>query len=363
MAKNDTLEEHGIAVETDGKAARKYKTFPIENPNVLVATCMKDEGPFILEWLAWHMAIGVTNFVIFTNDCSDGTDLMFDHLMDRGLVHHLPNPVLAMDSGQYFQPTALKYVQLMKEFREADYFISMDVDEFINVRAGDGTLKALFDEVGDFDALSMNELNHGSNEKIEFEKGWVKEQFKRHQSERPGNHKAHRGVKTITKISKKLKQIRNHRPDFYQDKGKVNWVTGAAKPVEGMLNDASLNGYDCRGQYEHVTLNHFPLRSRDSYLAKALRGDVVVKDKMVSARYWRVRNFSVSDWSNFDYFNDIARKVYDEIFAGDPKLMALQEWACVRHQENIDRAKAVPDIQELEARLIEMAAEKAQLDK
>ncbi len=58
-----------------------------KNGRVLIVTTMKDEGPFILEWLAYHRSIGVTDFLVYTNDCSDGTDEMFDLLQEKGHVY------------------------------------------------------------------------------------------------------------------------------------------------------------------------------------------------------------------------------------------------------------------------------------
>ena len=34
---------------------------------------MKNEGPYILEWLAYHRIVGFEDFLIYTNDCEDGT--------------------------------------------------------------------------------------------------------------------------------------------------------------------------------------------------------------------------------------------------------------------------------------------------
>ena len=46
---------------------------------VLVST-MKNEGPYLLEWLAYHKSIGIDDFCIFSNDCTDGTNLMLTGL-------------------------------------------------------------------------------------------------------------------------------------------------------------------------------------------------------------------------------------------------------------------------------------------
>lgn len=274
---------------TKGHIVASERTVERGIPKFLISTCMKDEGPFILEWLAWHKSIGIDNYIVFTNDCSDGTDLLLDRLDTLGHLRHLPNPALACGST-YFQPSALLYTPLLSEWRKADYFISMDVDEFINIRVGNGCITDLISATGPFDALSMSELNHGSNGKIEFEPGLVTEQFPRHQTETPGRHKSLRGVKTISRISDKLQQSRNHRPDFLEDADDVVWLDGSGRKLETLLKDPTLNGIDVRGTYDLVALDHFPLRSLESYLIKMFRGDVVVKDKSVSQRYWRLRN-------------------------------------------------------------------------
>ena len=64
---------------------------PDKNQTVIVTT-MKNEGPFILEWIAYHQAIGVQDFLVYTNDCSDGTDDMFDLLQAKGVLQHRQNP-------------------------------------------------------------------------------------------------------------------------------------------------------------------------------------------------------------------------------------------------------------------------------
>ena len=52
---------------------------------------MKNEGPFILEWLAYHRSIGVDDFLIYTNECSDGTAEILDRLQQMGVLQHRDN--------------------------------------------------------------------------------------------------------------------------------------------------------------------------------------------------------------------------------------------------------------------------------
>lgn len=324
-----------------GTPPRQSRAWPIRDPRVFVATCMKDEGPFILEWIAWHKAVGVTDFVVFTNDCSDGTDAILDRLEALGHLRHLPNPALATGATA-FQPIALSYACHLREMAQADFFVSMDVDEFLNIRVGGGTLPDLFAATGPFDVLSMSELNHGANGQEHYARGWVTDLFPGHQTATPGKHKAHRGVKSIVRLSDRVEKLRNHRPDLRTDVGPVLWLDGSGRVRPELHADPTANGFDCRGSYDLVSLDHFPLRSLDSYLVKMLRGDVVVAGKRVSLRYWRMRNFAGETTSRLDRVRAAALAVHAELLA-DPELARLHEAACAAHEARIAELVEQPE--------------------
>ncbi|MEM9317466.1 MAG: glycosyltransferase family 2 protein [Pseudomonadota bacterium] len=326
--------------------------WPPNDPRILIATCMKDEGPFILEWLAWHQAIGITDFVVYTNDCTDGTDAILERLAAIGLVRHLPNPALATGST-YFQPVALAYTPHLPEWGLADFFLSIDVDEFVNIRAGSGHIGDLLDVLPEFDAVSLSELNHGANGHMTFAPGLMTAQFPRHQTERPGRHKALRGVKTLVRISQRLEKPRNHRPDF-RDGAAITWLDGAGRALEVLAADASLNGIDVRGSYDHVVLDHFPLRSLESYLIKMARGDVVVKDHRVSRRYWRLRNRNEALTSTFERQQPAFRAAHDALMSDAP-LRALHERACSIHINRAAELLRQPEYAERRAWILDNA--------
>ena len=326
--------------------ARATRSWPIENPKVLVATCMKDEGPFILEWMAWHRTIGVTDFVVFTNDCSDGTTDILDRLEEMGEVTHLPNPALATSSS-YFLPAALNYLHHLRAIRDADFVIPMDVDEFLNIRTGEGRLSDLFAATGPFDALSMSELNHGSNGRVEYRRGWIKDQFPAHETETPGKSRAWHGVKTITRLSPRVKQIRNHRPHFLDEAKPVLWLDGSGRYRTSLQEDPSANGHDVRGTYDLVALEHYPLRSLNSYFMKMVRGDAVKADKMVSRRYWRYRNRHAEWTSSYaPGMKTAAREYHRARYETDAELMALHDAACDHHERRIAEILEWPEIRE-----------------
>jgi hypothetical protein len=75
---------------------------------VTAVSMMKDEGPYVMEWVAHHLAIGFSDLVVYTNDCSDGTDTMLIRLEELGLVHHRRNLI---PEGLRPQPSALTHAQ------------------------------------------------------------------------------------------------------------------------------------------------------------------------------------------------------------------------------------------------------------
>ena len=60
-------------------------------PTYQIVTTMKNEGPFILEWIAYHLSIGFTGFTVFSNDCDDGTDQIIVRLQELGVACHVEN--------------------------------------------------------------------------------------------------------------------------------------------------------------------------------------------------------------------------------------------------------------------------------
>ncbi|MGG7567769.1 glycosyltransferase family 2 protein [Rhodovulum sp. DZ06] len=306
---------------------------PPGRPRTAIVTCIKDEGPFILEWIAWHRAIGVDEIAVFTNHCTDGTDHLLDRLEAMGLCRRLPNPALAFRQRNY-QPAALALAPHLPEVQRADYVISMDVDEFINVRLGDGSLAALYAETGPFDALSISELTHGSNGRLRFVPGLVTAQFPGHESESPGARRAMRGVKTLVRTGPKLARLRNHRPDFRGLPGDVRWLDGSGRPLAALLEDPEVNGVDVRGTYGLVSLEHYPLRALDSYLVKMDRGDVVVGGRMVSQRYWRLRNRFEARSSDLSRQQPAFRAALARLMA-DGRLAALHAACCAAHAARI----------------------------
>ena len=106
----------------------------------LAILTVKNEAAFLLEWLAHHRGVGFTDFLVISNDCSDGTDAMLDRLQEMGLLTHLRNDGPHPDSPQW---SALKRAGSHPLYAEADWALFFDIDEFVNIHVGDRRLPDL----------------------------------------------------------------------------------------------------------------------------------------------------------------------------------------------------------------------------
>jgi len=314
----------------------RYRDMPATK--VCAITCMKNEAPFILEWVAYHRAIGVTDFLVFTNDCNDGTIEILDRLDDLGIVRHMPNISKTIKSDRH-QPYALAYAMGHRQVREADWIISMDVDEFINVHAGDGSLDALFAACSDAELISLSHLDFGCGGQEKYEPVFVTKAFTRSAS-KGTEPPERRGVKTLISRNAPPYRISNHRPHMAEKiDGTPIWVNGSGRRLGNRFKHGEAKGFAAKRCYRFAQLNHYPVRSMESYLAKSEKGNVVAINAFVGENYWTKRDRNEAEDLSIQKRLPAAEKQY-EAFLADPMLADLHVKAVAYHVERIKQLRA-----------------------
>ena len=142
----------------------------------LMITSMRNEAPFVLEWIAYHRLIGFTDFLVYTNDCDDGTDALLDRLAELKVLTHLPNPRRGRKAVQW---QALSRARNHRLTKRAEWIMVADVDEFLVIHAGGGRLDDLFAAVPGAQGFAVPWRMFGSSGRLRFEPGLVIEQFQR----------------------------------------------------------------------------------------------------------------------------------------------------------------------------------------
>jgi len=315
-----------------------------------IVTTMKNEGPFILEWLAYHRAIGFDDFLVYTNDCSDGTDTMLSLLEKKGYVQHRENPYRDMQSKP--QHAALKVAEDEAVIRDAAWVICMDVDEFVNVKVGDGSLDALFAAVPDANMISMTWRLFGNADLHRFEDRPVTEQFLCCAPEYCRKPHQAWGFKTLFRNRGIFGRLGVHRPKGLKPQlwRRINWVNGSGQrlPREMYRNawrsTASTYGYDL------VQLNHYAVRSVESFLVKRDRGRVNHVGRDQGLAYWfRMNNNADADDSI--QRNLPAMRAELARLMSDPEIAAAHAHSVACHRAKIDELLALPQAARLHAEL------------
>jgi len=307
--------------------------------SVTILTTMKNEGPFILEWIAYHRVIGVENFLIYTNDCTDGTDAFHDLLQAKGIVEHRDNPF--RETGLKPQHAALQAGEKEDIIQNADWVICMDVDEFINIKTGDGTLSALFEAVGEANMISLTWRLFGNSHIHTFSDRPVIDEFTCCAHEQtPIPHQAW-GFKTLFRNVGLFKKLGVHRPKglIPQLLNDIHWVNGSgAKMPQDVYKNAWRSDKSTVG-YDLVSLNHYAVRSAESFLVKRDRGRVNHVDRDQGLAYWFRMNHNVTEDHSIKRMLPALRVEMDRLLS-DPDIAQMHAKCVAAHREKIDALKA-----------------------
>ena len=257
---------------------------------ILSATTVRNEGPYLLEWIAWHQLLGVTDFLVYSNDCDDGSDLLLDRLAQHGvLVHqtHAPPP------DRSIQWSALNAAWKHPLRKAADWMLISDLDEFAVVHAGEGRLADLIAALPDgTDAVALPWRLFGANGIIAIDERPVVEQFTRSAPAEMSHPIAATFFKSLFRPAA-FARSGVHRPRHRKD-SRPNWVDGSGRPLPEIIggNDKRLSLVGLRDHRKLAEMHHYSLRSVQGFMVKSERGLPNRSDKKVDLGYWVDRNFN-----------------------------------------------------------------------
>ena len=238
----------------------------------IVATA-RNEGLYILEWIAHHRALGIEHFFIYTNDNDDGSDRLLAALAASGEITWIKSEIGA---GVPAQNKAYGHaLSMLPDTLDFEWTVLIDLDEFICLDS------ARFDSIHAYlrwqsgkptDAIALNWLMFGSNGQAAWRDEPVSMRFP---------HPFHSLSGTIKSIVRTNKFFTSH-PHFP--------VTDICSPVRYRDADGNDHFYDPNAEATAATqkptresawVAHYAFKSVDEFLWKSTRnrGDVAVKQE------------------------------------------------------------------------------------
>ncbi|MBR5914696.1 MAG: glycosyltransferase family 92 protein [Selenomonadaceae bacterium] len=221
-------------------------------------TIVRDEAPYIKEWLDYHLLAGVDHFLIYNNESSDNLQEVLKPYVEKHLVTLIPYPKTYRQLMAYND--AVKY---FKYYCRQMVFI--DVDEFIFPQNGKNILDVTDEILGDNVAgLAVNLHTFGSNgfEKADYSIG-VLERFTRRAEDNwtPIENNIPLGNAAVKTIAdpRRLKMFvdNTHVPEYFEDYHAVN---ENCEVVEKFFNVPVTSN--------KIVINYYGTKSREEYAEK-----------------------------------------------------------------------------------------------
>lgn len=142
---------------------------------IAIASIQRDRGPWIVEWLAFHMLAGFNKFYIYSHKCVDDMTRKL-----QKLSRHYPIVVHEISSDD--RPQLVCYQHAYNAYgQHVDWMAYIDGDEFLFPTAQQQMADALAEfEDKDLSALAAFWVCYGSSGYLKEPEGLIVENYKRH---------------------------------------------------------------------------------------------------------------------------------------------------------------------------------------
>lgn len=304
-----------------------------------VVSTMKNEAPYILEWVAHYKTLGFDHILVCTNDCSDTTVDILLRLQELGFVTQ--HNTIVRKAG--IHRSALRQASRRYDIvKDATWVFVCDVDEFLNIHTGDGSVRALVDGSGpDADVISVPWRIFGPNGVTQFEDSPVTRQFTKGEYEYGPKSRPDTGkfVKSLYTNQHKFQRMGLHAPvslEEHVDNTKRVLPGGAEYIVNGKRTDNP-------PLFTHAQVNHYALRSMESFLIKRARGRANHSHHILGQEYWdKFNRNDETDRSIERYASQVSEIITQ--FMRDPELAELHARGIEWHQRKAASIRMDPEM-------------------
>lgn len=252
-----------------------------------VATCVRNEGPYLLEWISHCTNIGFDEVFIYSNDNDDGSDELLSKLStEYDYIHWVPRKILPGESVQKTAFEDLSAKLLPDNAISEDYLAWLDCDEFLVLHQHNNIKDVLSDF--DFpDSLFINWKHFGTSGLRDYIPRLSIDRFLKCSYTTNLN----RQVKAISKLNGlTFKSIHHHRPipKSRHNYGSIIYASkdGPIHAFDSIVNGArAIDVESAPVVYDICQINHYALRSLEEYSIKKERGSAWAVQGKNQSRY------------------------------------------------------------------------------
>lgn len=256
---------------------------------IAIAAIVKNEAPYLLEWIAYHRVVGVSHFLIANNDSTDETPVLLQRLQSLGLVTTIDFPTTGETKPQL--PAYQKLTSLCSE--SIDLIAFIDADEYLTVMdEGSATLNPVVNRLftdSSISAVAMNWACFGSAGHLFREEGMVIERFHRQSAEK---FTANLNYKTIVR----RESIINFRNPHHVNISGGAYLNSAG---ESLLFDTNKPGISKALVWDNLRVNHYVTKSLEEFvIGKSRNGSAATKGRLKHKQYFLNHDRNEVEWKH-----------------------------------------------------------------
>jgi len=230
-----------------------------------------------------------------------------------------------------------------------------DADEFLCINYGDGTLDPMLDAAGDANGIVVTWRIFGSGNVVDWSRDPVTEQYL---YAAPPTWNKGWGVKTLFKFDPDKWKIGIHRPSIknkHLETGfpdTVKWLNGSGQPMEDYFKFRGWRSIRRTVGYQWAQMNHYAVKSIDSYAIRKFRGNVNNKKDKYNADYWSLQDRNEVYDDKILRYTERRKQIMDELLT-DPVLSRLHNAAIEKVEARLEEYRATDAYAELKQSLLE----------
>lgn len=215
---------------------------------ISILTTIKNEAPYIKEWIEYHRIIGVERFYIYDNESTDNIKEVLESYIKEGIVIY-----------NFFGGTGKQldiYEDGINRYGKNTFWMGIiDLDEFIVPVETD--LKTFLKDYEKYPGVAMNWIQFDGNDHVEKPKGLVVENYKRAFKL---NHPLNQITKTIVQPKYVMEYLTAHHFQYFNGFA-VNENFEYSKER------------DMPNSVKKIRVHHYATKSLEEYKAKINKRD------------------------------------------------------------------------------------------
>lgn len=220
--------------------------------NVSLCAMYKNEAKYLLEWIEYHLMIGVQHFYLYNNLSNDHHKSLIEPYINNGIISYHEYNVDITNVGHMnaFKNVDYPYNHCVRTYKAESKFIGfIDIDEFIVIRSSH-KIDEFLQNYEQYSGLAINWMNFGSSNHYLEPHGLVTESYFLRP---PINHPYNQLVKSIINPREFLEWPNVHLPKM------TGVIVKEDKTICTHFNDTLIH-------HKKISLFHYRAKSKEYHL-------------------------------------------------------------------------------------------------